>query len=139
MFFNNTRCDIDRIEACRLKKIYKTTIKRAARSYRYKKARYFEKLKKGNPKDFTTWKKSENTNVPIQDFKSHFQDMFDKVQHNLNEDAEYFNESNDFDSTDPIYEELDTPITNSEVRKAIKSLKICKVTGEDKLLKEFRS
>ena len=50
--FNNTRCDIDRIDACRLKKIYKTTIKRAARSYRYKKARAFEKLKKGNPKDF---------------------------------------------------------------------------------------
>jgi len=36
--------------------------------------------------------------------------MFDKVQHNLNEDAEHFNESNDFDRTDPIYEELDTPI-----------------------------
>jgi len=49
--------------------------------------------------------------------------MFDKVQHNLNEDAENFNESNDFDRTDPIYEELDTPITYSEVRKAIKSLK----------------
>ena len=123
--FNNTRCDRDRNEACRLKMFYKNTIKRAARSFRYK----------DFWRHFTTWKKSENTNVPIQDFKSHFQDMFDKVQHNLNEDAEYVNESNDFDSTDPIYEELDTPITYSEVRKAIKSLNICKTTGEDKLLK----
>ena len=96
------------------KQIYKTTIKRAARSNRYKKARDFEKPNKGNRKDFwrhyTTRNQSENTNVPIQDFKSHFQYMFDTVQHNLNEDAEHFNESNDFDRTDPIYEELDTPI-----------------------------
>ena len=35
--------------------------------------------------------------------------------------------------------ELDTPITYSEVRKAIKSLKKCKAIGEDKLLNEFRS
>ena len=47
--------------------------------------------------------------------------MFDNVQHNLNEDAEHVDESNDFHRTDPIYEELDTPITYSEVRKAIKS------------------
>ena len=64
---------------------------------------------------------SENTNVPIQEFKSHFQDMFDNVQHNLNEDAENVDESNDFHRTDTIYEELDTPITYSEVRKAIQS------------------
>jgi len=59
-----------------------------------------KKLKKGNPKDFwrhfTTWKKSGNTNVPIHDFKSHFQDLFDNVQLYLNKDAENFNESNDF-------------------------------------------
>ena len=47
--FNNTSCDRDRNEACRLKMFYKNTIKRAARSFRYKKARYFEKLKKGKP------------------------------------------------------------------------------------------
>ena len=33
--------------------------------------------------------------------------------------------------------ELDIPITYSECRKAIKALKKCKATGEDKLLNEY--
>ena len=52
-------------------------------------------------------------------------------------ESEHFCQTNDFDSQDCNFEELDKPITFEEVKEVISSLKRNKSFAGDKLLKEY--
>ena len=54
-----------------------------------------------------------------------------------NEEAEQFCTSNDFNTNDPVFEELDSSITAVEVQKCMNSLKQGKACGTDNLLNEY--
>ena len=88
---------------------------------------------------FKNKKNVVNNNITLSDFKDHFASMFADVNHNLHDESENFDTSHVFDDYDPIFENLDAPITYDEVCKAIKSLKSRKSAGEDKLLNEYFS
>lgn len=51
--------------------------------------------------------------------------------------AEHFCETNDFNDTEAVFPELDSPITYEEVVNGIKSLKRNKASGCDDLLNEY--
>ena len=54
-----------------------------------------------------------------------------------NEEAEQFCTSNDFNTSDPVFEELDSSITAAEVQKCMNSLKQGKACGTDNLLNKY--
>ena len=56
-----------------------------------------------------------------------------------NEEAKDFCANNDFNNVDPIFEELDVAITESEVQTCIKSLKHDKSSGSGNILNAYET
>ena len=46
--FNNSQCETDRLELCRLKQVYKTTVNKKRREFEYQRCKNSENLKRIN-------------------------------------------------------------------------------------------
>jgi exonuclease III len=139
--FNRTHNEENRIELCRCKKRYKKIIKRKCRFYKFKLTKDFENLKKCKPREFWRYFKNKQSksanNIPLNEFKTYFEDMYTDVSTNIHTNASIFNDSYDYDNDRPVYSELDDQISYTEVRNAIKRLNKHKAAGEDQLLNEY--
>lgn len=113
-------------------KTYKNVMAKNIRQHRNERAEKLRKLKSSNPKDY--WrilnsKSVQNSKIAaLKDLYSYFKNV---------------NESNIEDSTPytnipdcPINENINLPITSDEISKTIKSLKLNKAHGMDKVLNE---
>ena len=83
------------------------------------------------------FKQCPNTNISVEEFKDYFSNMFQCLGSVRNQEAEFFNASHDFDLLDPVYADLDRPISYEEVINCIKSLKRNKASANDRLLNEY--
>ena len=127
---------------CNFKSIYKSLIKKKKRSYEYKKLKDIERLRHCKPKDF--WKLftnknkgSKSNNITNEAFYNYFSTLDENLPNASNVDADFFCNNYDFDTDDCSFEELDKPITVSEIEKSIKSLKKNKAYAGDLLLNEY--
>ena len=100
-----------------------------------------ERLKKCKPKEFWKYFKSkpisDNAGISINTFKEYFANLSNDLSNCYNEEAEYFCRQHDFNNLSSFNTELDQPITVSEIRCAVKSLKRNKTPGNDQLLNEY--
>ena len=75
-------------------------------------------------------------NINIEEFYEYFSKLQDELPKSTNIEAEQFVKNHSFDS-DGVYEELDVPITVSELMCVVKELKQNKAPGNDSLLNEY--
>ena len=123
-----------------LKCSYKRLVRRKKRSFEIHKIRQIERLGHSKIREF--WKlfvkrKKSNTNISQQDFFEYFSKMQQDLNNVQDVESEHFCQTNDFDSQDCNFEELDKPITFEEVKEVISSLKRNKSFAGDKLLNEY--
>ena len=78
-------------------------------------------------------KQKTPNDLPIDEFEEHFKNLNTTEQENLNETENVLNATNsELDFT----EDLNRPVTEAELEKALKSLKNNKATGPDKIMNE---
>ncbi|MEW8547527.1 MAG: reverse transcriptase family protein, partial [Candidatus Thiodiazotropha sp.] len=139
--FNISKSAENRKILCDKKKLYKDTIRRKKRLYKYDEMKKIELLKGKRPKDFwklfSKAKSNSGKGISVNEFFAYFKNLVNEINVVRNDEAEYFCANNDFDMNDPIYEELDSVITPSEIEACIKSLKHGKACGADNLLNEY--
>ena len=138
--FNLHKSDENRIHMHDLRCSYKRLVRRKKRSFVIHKIRQIERLRHSKPREF--WKlfvkrKKFNTNISQQDFFEYFSKMQQDLNNVQDVESEHFCQTNDFDSQDCNFEELDKPITFEEVKEVISSLKRNKSFAGDKLLNEY--
>ena len=109
------------------KQAYKRLIKSKRLKHQRHKINTIQKLRHSNPREF--WKlfnsKSSNKltpNINIEEFYEYFSKLQDEIPKSTNVEAEEFVNNHNFDS-DGVYEELDVPITVSELMSVVKELK----------------
>ena len=141
--FNNSKCTQNREHLCEKKAAYKRLIRKKKRLYFLRQSDQFTNLKSKNPKEFWNFfkqKKKDNFNLDnlVQDFETHFEDIFREISSVSVPEVEDFIEQSDFNINDPTFPELNEPITVSEVVKAIKRLKRNKASSpSDNILNEY--
>ena len=79
-------------------------------------------------------KTSRETNVKLSDGKEYYEDLNNNVKDHI--DIKIENSLNEVEKP-PLFNELDFCISESEVTKTIKSLKICKSCGLSLILNEL--
>ena len=79
-------------------------------------------------------KTSRETNVKLSDGKEYYEDLNNNVKDHI--DIKIENSLNEVEKP-PLFNELDFSISESEVTKTIKSLKICKSCGLSLILNEL--
>ena len=138
--FNCCKTDASRIYCCERKQFYKRLIKKKKRLFKYRKLNEIEELKKSKPKAFWKYFKKKNSktenNIPLNDFFQYFRNLENDIFTCHNEDAENFCKTHDFDSIS-VNDELDKPISVTEIITAVKKLKSNKAYGSDCLLNEY--
>ena len=137
--FNQIRSTENRTQMCDKKAIYKSIIKKKKRRFEFVKCRQLERLRHKKPKDF--WKffcrnnHKVNDTILLDDFFSYFSNL----QHDLivsTDTSSSERHLSDLSAT-CIFEELDRPISATEIRDIIKSLKRGKSCGMDNLINEY--
>ena len=121
--------------------MYKNLIRRKRRRYQFEEMKKIENLRHKKPKDFwRLFKKSKSStgnNITVEDFCSYFKNLAQEINIVNNDEAENFDNNHSFDLRDPMYEELDNPVTTDEVRKCPQALKSGKACGIDNLLNKY--
>ena len=112
--FSLHKSDENRINMHDLKCSYKRLVRRKKRSFEIHKIRQIERLRHSKPREF--WKlfvkrKKSNTNISQQDFFKYFSKMQQDLNNVQDLESEHFCQTNDFDSQDCNFEELDKLIT----------------------------
>ncbi|XP_053383523.1 uncharacterized protein LOC123541356 [Mercenaria mercenaria] len=126
----------------RCKKDYKYCVRKTRKQFNINKGKEMHELRRKNPRDF--WKKFKRTRqatderISLDDFLSHFKSLAQTQDNEFNDDVDMFLDNFDTETDrEPMYEELDVPITETEIRKAVKNLNRNKATGIDNLLNEY--
>lgn len=105
-YLYDTHRDVDRIELCRLKQNYKNIVKTKQRKYEFKRCQDFESLKRSKPRDFWRYFRNKrncvSSDLPLEDFKLHFESIFSDVNHIPHTKADEFNASHNFDDVNFI-------------------------------------
>ena len=131
LFYRN-RSDFNRQQFCKLKKDYKKLCRQRRKNYENIKIAQICDMKKSNPKQFLKFfEKKQHKNLPISisEFKEYFSFLGADVFNVTNQEAEDFCSTHDFTIEDSAFDELNSPITYSELLKATKSLKKMQVNG----------
>ena len=66
-------------------------------------------------------KSGKSNNITNEAFYKYFSTLNENLPNVTNDNADFFCSNNDFDSNNCSFEELDNPITISEIEKSIKS------------------
>lgn len=138
--YNGDKSDEKRIIFMQKKKEYKQYIKNGKIEYKRTKMVDIEKLRTQKPRQF--WKffskknKSKGSNISVNEFYTYFKNLSDEINTTVDQDSERFCEE-ELSINDPIFEELDMPITLNEVQAAIKSLNCDKACGSDEMINEY--
>lgn len=139
--FNGCKNTVSREYFCKCKKFYKETMRKKKRSFEYKKLKDIENLKHCNPKQFWKYfkknKSAVSNGISLEDFREYFANLSNDILQGTNEDAENFCDNHDFNDSNCAFEELDQPITITEILTAIKLLKAGKAMGSDSLMNEY--
>ena len=139
--FNSNRSEVNRLNLMNYKSMYKRIVKRKRRMYEQCKIKEIERLRHSKPRDF--WRLFKNTkdksssNVSVNDFHDYFASLQNEIFTVVNEEAETFCDTHEFDNVNCRYDELDKPIVVDEVIKAVKSLKRDKAFDNDHFLNEY--
>jgi len=124
---NNSVCETDRYELCKLKLLYKRVIGRKKKAFKFKRCGEFENLKRNKPNEFWRYFSLHNVKkgrrIPLNAFKNHFEQMFTDNASNQNREAKEFDSTHDFSNFTSSFCELDNPITYNEVCKAMSLIK----------------
>ena len=118
-----------------ISKRYKSTLNQAKNKYNIHKIEKIRKLKHADPRKY--WKilndKKEDTESPasIEDFYQYFK----QINENNNPEEETADQINNIVYSD-VNEEINNPITEQEILKAVKSLKFNKAPGCDEIVNE---
>lgn len=140
--FNKSKNDANREYFCTCKKKYKDLCRRTRRRYELKKISDIEQLRFSKPKQFWKYFKKRSTNtgngVPLNDFLNYFSTLGGDNLNCIHDEAESFCNAHNFnDNMANGCEELDVPITVTEIVFAIKALKAGKAAGSDFLINEY--
>ena len=138
--YNESKTFEHRVALADCKSIYKKTINRKKRQYKYKETQKLMALRNAKPRDFWKLFKTERRtepNILPDDFKVHFKGLFSNTDSSFVEEAENFNINHDFDENDRFFPELDEYILVNEVEIAIKALNNNKASSHDKLINEY--
>ncbi|XP_053405174.1 uncharacterized protein LOC128558910 [Mercenaria mercenaria] len=140
--FNQNKSQEDRNSLCNAKKEYKCIIKFKKRAHKIQKSKELAELKKSKPKDFWKHFKKKTSvsgaDIKVNEFHEYFSKMFDDIRTTVVNEAEDFNSKDDCNVNDPIFDELNIPITSVEVRDAVKRLNRNKAScPSDNLLNEY--
>ena len=76
-----------------------------------------------NQRLFKNTKDKSSSNVSVHDFHGYFASIENEILTVVNEEAETFCDTHEFDNVNCRYDELDKPMVVDEVIKAVKSLK----------------
>ena len=105
---NLNKSAVNRQDLFDKKNAYKNFIRQKGRRYEFEEMKKIENLRHEKPKEFwRLFKKSKSPtgkNITTEDFCSYFKKLAQEINVN-NEWAEHFDSDNDFDQTDPIYED----------------------------------
>ena len=116
------------------KTMYKKMFKRKKKEFKHNQVKKITSLRHSKPKDFWklfTSKKNTSCQVPLTEFFDHFRSMGTLKQ-------KYKTDENfRFQSTDSTFDELNACISQDEITKVIKQLKLWKTPGSDKLLNSY--
>ena len=138
--FNRNRSDFNRQQFCKLKKDYKKLCRQKRKNYENVKIAQICDVKISNPKQFWNFFKKKQYKTPpisIAEFKDYFSSLGSDVFNVTNQEAEDFCPTHDFTIEDSAFDELNSPITHSELLKATKSLKRCKSMGSDEVMTKY--
>lgn len=130
--FNRNKTESTHECLLRSKKEYKVLTARLKRQYQQAEGNMLDFLRKSNPKAFYRnfrGKQRQQTNINPSVFYEHFKN----IAHAMNASEK----STECIDADPIFEELDCPITEKEIVDAIKRLKKEKSHGTDLLINEY--
>ena len=104
------------------------------RRYKNQRGDMLQTMKKTNPKRFYRKFKRRKTRInsilTLEQFEEHFKNLISNNEVNSAQDS-------DPDETEPVYEELDVPFTESEIDMCIKNLKRDKATGLDNIMNKY--
>ena len=139
--YNNLKNDANRINMLAHKSLYKKLVKKKRRQFEMSKIREIESLRHSKPKDFwklfSKKKNQPNSAVSVQDFYEYFSSLQSEVSTASNEESEAFCNEHNFNDNSCRFEELDKPITLSELESVIHKLKRNKAYGNDMLINEY--
>ena len=135
--FRNTGSDIDRVQMCEARKIYRKICREKRKQYQLNQANELAYLSSHNPKLF--WNKIRNKNkreLGNCDFLDYFRNL-NTMQPFMDPEEEEI--INDWEKNGDVVNDtvLDEIISMNELETAIKNLKCSKAHGLDKILNEF--
>lgn len=139
--YNGGKTDINRISMYNAKRAYKSLVKGKRNRARLSRMREIERLRHSKPKDF--WKhfsknkKLQNSNISTQEFFNFFSTLDNNLPNPVQDEADQFNASHDFSCNECSFQELDMPITVSEITKTIRALNKNKAFSGDQLINEY--
>ena len=141
--YNLNRTEANRMTFIDRKKEYKRICRISKRNYNREFAQNLHNLKNKKPREF--WKMFKDTknidqscDVDMNTFFEHFKNLASDLS--FEEDEECIEVLQSFDSSqvnNTCFEELDSPITINEIRKACKKLKTNKSCSIDNILYEY--
>lgn len=139
--YDRHKTEENRTEMLRLKCVYKMLVKRKRKKFECEKIKRIENLRHSKPKDFWKFFRRKNEKgsgtLTVDDFLKYFSSLQNEFQTPVNNEAEEFCSEYDFDANRCSFEELDKPITTTEVEFIVKKLKRNKACGSDNLLNEY--
>ena len=137
--FSSCKSETSRKYLLDCKHKYKLIVRRKKRAFKLRRLKDMESLKFCKPKDF--WKHfrkkvTHDEPVSLDEFFNYFSTLENGIFQTINREAEDFCAKYNFDSPD-FDNELDYPITQEEILKAVRKLKRNKAYGKDCLLNEY--
>ena len=130
--YNNCRSEENRSMFFHTKTVYKKMLKRKKKEFKLNQVKKITSLRHSKPKDFWklfTSKKNTSCQVPLIEFFDHFRSMgTSKQKYKTNENFRF---QGHFQSTDSTFDELNACISQDEITKVIKQLKLGKTPGSD--------
>ena len=138
--YNSCRSEENRSMFFHAKRKYKKMLKRKKKEYKLKQVNKITLLRHSKPKDFWnlfTSKKNSSCQVPLTELFEHFQCMGSNSVLQKDKNDDNYCTQGVFQSTDSTFEELNVCISQDEITKVIKKLKLGKAPGSDELLNSY--
>ena len=139
--YNLNRSNETRSIMLAAKKDYKYYCRSCKLKYRYEQGRKMNEMRRKEPKHF--WKlfkgnkTAQSDEVPMNDFYNYFKSLASQDSAFDDPEVSDFMQNFNISMTDSTYSELDEPITQDEIRKATKSLKLNKACSLDAMINEY--
>ena len=145
--FQRTQLETDKLAYRQKRTVYKSTIAEKKKQYKITVHQALFDNKRNSSKFWDTvrrarQRKTKHPDIAITTWQEHFQNILDKGSEQVSNEENGKSETNspnnpDLETSETHIPELDDPVTEQEVRQAIRNMKHGKASGIDEICGEF--